>query len=69
MDNSSNHKTVTLKSETRIMLWALEYYAKVLRRDAVKYGDYKKIDPILSQVLVLRRILKGLLKPKDEDDK
>ena len=51
------------------MLRALEYYAKVLRRYAVKYGDYKKIDPILSQVLVLRRILKGLLKPKDEDDK
>ena len=69
MDNSSNHKTVTLNSETRIMLRALEYYAKVLRRYAVKYGDYKKIDPILSQVLVLRRILKGLLKPKDEDDK
>ena len=69
MDNSQKHKTVTLKSETRMALWALEYYAKVLRRYAVKYGDYKKNDPILSHVLVLRRILEGLLKPKDEDDK
>ena len=67
MDNSQKHKSVKLKSETRIVLWALEYYAKVLRRYAVRYGEYKKIDPILSQVLVLRRILERLLKPKDED--